>query len=49
MDENLGLTEAYNKFQNKNANIPPKGVSFSDFIRTFAMSFRILFVITTLR
>ena len=26
------------------ANIPPKGVSFSDFIRTIAMSFRILFV-----
>ncbi len=24
--------------------IPPKGVSFSDFICTFAMSFRILFV-----
>ena len=24
-------------------NIPPKGVSFSDFICTFAMSFRVLF------
>ena len=24
--------------------IPPKGVSFSDFICTFAMSFRVLFV-----
>ena len=26
------------------ANIPPKGVSFSDFIRIFAMSFRIMLV-----